>query len=306
MPHSNSPRQRSAQDRDDPRSHIFQHIPAGAESIDLADLEELYRLAGDPESDYGEMPDKWIIRAKIILRELSDLIRLDREKQHPIALEIIADLAFVATSVVGAEDYWIAYWCRKFVPGLSSDDIADLIDRAEPRHYYGDDIAKAFEITADERERFALSQVGACDDPDRVQRDAFQRARNAAYNRKHRAKNRTGRKPGRPKSDDPKPWEAAGCSRRTYFRRKARETGTETPVGTETPSDDLTTNSILLEKSHGVSVPRSESHTEPWVAAGVSRSTWYRQKSRKKVVYLTARSISIVTTKTGVDLAKAA
>ena len=109
---------------------------------------------------------------EILLRELDDIIRLDRQKDHPIALNVIADLAYVATDEVGAEGFWIAYWCRKFIPDLSLDQVAELVEDAGPRRWYGDDIAKAFDITAADRDRFAACHVGACDDDDHSQRDA--------------------------------------------------------------------------------------------------------------------------------------
>jgi hypothetical protein len=282
----------------------------------------------DPEPPYGETPDRWkIIRAKILLRELHDLMRLDRKKDHPIDLKITADLAFLATEEVGAEDYWITWWCLKFIPDLSADQLSDLVDAAQPRFWYGDDIAKAFDITAAEREQFALSQVGACDDDDREKRDAYKRARNAAYNRMYRAKNSTGRKRGRPadpaskekakekdreyqkekrasagkKRGRPKgipEWQAAGFkSKSTYQRHKANGTLGQMAPKMRRRKYRETNESITIEsigKSHaintdGISVP-------PITVTPASN-----------VVFLTARSISISKAVTiPIDLRKAA
>ena len=127
-------------------------------------------------------------------------------------------------------------------------------------------------ITVRDRSTLRLRFICADDDPNYDLRNAVKREKNAARNRRYRAARATGRKPGRPKSEDVPAWQVAGFkSERTYYRNKARDTETET--GSKNASRDIINN----RHRHAISLPSAS--LKPWQLYGLTKPTYYRRKA---------------------------
>jgi len=134
---------------------------------------------------------------------------------------------------------------------LKDAELTELIERTvtSNKRYTPDQCAAVLEITVSDRQTLGLRFIGADDDPDYVQRLAAKKAKNAAANRRYRARHSTGRKRGRPKLEVPA-WKAAGYkSKRTYQRHKAL--GTLAQNGTKNARCDISKN----RTHHGIKVP---------------------------------------------------
>jgi hypothetical protein len=139
-------------------------------------------------------------------------------------------------------------WCRKWAPWLTAAELGQIIayTNTSNKRWAHDQCAAVLDITVRDRQKLGLRFIGANDDPDYEVRLGIKRAKAAGRSRKYRATRSTGKR-GRPKSEGPKPWEVAGLSRRTFYRRKARSTEN----GTKNASRDI----IIDRKRDGISVP---------------------------------------------------
>ena len=153
---------------------------------------------------------------------------------------------------------WASWLTEKEIAGL----IADGARKAKPPS--AAQLGKHWRVTADEVVDLGLTTITAFTvtlETDRIRQQA-RRRRNAGA-----AKNR-GR--GRPKSEGSAPWQLAGTSRRTWFRRRN--------VGTETGTEIRHASAYYREmKRDGIKVPKAS--LTPWAALGMSRATYFRHKA---------------------------
>jgi hypothetical protein len=126
-------------------------------------------------------------------------------------------------------------WCRKWAPWLKPAELDAIVayTTTSNKRWSDDESAAVLEINLADRQRLYLRFIGADDDPNYEIREGLQREKDAGYSRTYRAKHRTGRPRGRPKSDGVPAWVAAGASSRaTYYRNlKAEKNETENPSG---------------------------------------------------------------------------
>ncbi|OKO80153.1 hypothetical protein AC629_27880 [Bradyrhizobium sp. NAS80.1] len=161
----------------------------------------------------------------------------------------------------GADHAWLAdpvnpirsvrRWCRRWAPWLTGAELDQLVDETKTsnKRWSHDDSAVTLGITVRDRQTLSLWFVGASDDRNYEMRLGIAKAKAAARARKSRAKNSSGRPPGRPRLEIPA-WKAAGYnSKRTYQRHKAL--GTLAQNGTENASRSLSKN----RKRDGIKVP---------------------------------------------------
>jgi hypothetical protein len=115
-------------------------------------------------------------------------------------------------------------WCRKWAPWLTAAELGQIIayTNTSNKRWAHDQCATVLGITVRDRHKLGLRFIGANDDPNYEVRLGIKRAKGAERSRKHRAKNSTGAKRGRPKSEGLKPWDVAGISKRTYYRQRSR------------------------------------------------------------------------------------
>ena len=119
----------------------------------------------------------------------------------------------------------------------------------KPRRYKASTLGKLLRLTEEERVLLEITTIRAFDATDEDMRE-MKRARDRAAQKAKRAANRSGRGRGRPKSEGPQPWEAAGASSKSahYRNRKKAEVG-----GTKNASPPLEGDSYADD---GISVPR--------------------------------------------------
>jgi hypothetical protein len=126
-------------------------------------------------------------------------------------------------------------WCRKWAPWLKPAELDEIVayTQTSNKRWSDDECAAVLEVNVADRLRLRLRFIGADDDPNYEIRAGLQREKDAGYSRTYRAKHRTGRPRGRPKSDRVPAWVAAGASSRaTYYRNlKAEKNETENPSG---------------------------------------------------------------------------
>ena len=277
MSASHKPRSQSTQERDDPPAYIFERVPAGAKPITADDIDAMCGpdVVGPEEIDGLRWP---LIRARILLRELYSKFK---DRGGPAPLYIIADLAFTASDE--AHEYWISFWCLRFDPDLTHDRLAYLIENASPRYWDGDQIAGAFEVTFKDKTELELEQTGCSDDYDGAKRRKHHKEKNAANNRAWRARNSSGRPPGRPPLDMT-PEEKKAHRRQQQNESKRRRRGDKNPV--------IDTN-ILKENPIREKSRNKCRHRPDDLDAGT-------------VVHLTGAGISMSFGKLDADLSKAA
>ncbi|OKO76048.1 hypothetical protein [Bradyrhizobium sp. AS23.2] len=110
----------------------------------------------------------------------------------------------------GADHAWLANpdnpmrsvrnWCRCWGKRFSKAELDRIIAETETsnKRWNADQCAMVLGITVSDREMLGLRFLGACDDLSYEIRLGIKREKAAARARKHRAKNSTGRKRGRP------------------------------------------------------------------------------------------------------------
>lgn len=149
---------------------------------------------------------------------------LPRNKRGWSILKWGADHAYLASAANPERS--VRRWCRRWAPWLTDAKLNQIVADAETsnRRWSHDQCAITLEITVRDRQALRFRFIGANDDPDYKERDAAKKAKNAAANRRYRAKRSSGRKRGRPKLEVPA-WKVAGYnSKRTYQRHKANGT----------------------------------------------------------------------------------
>jgi hypothetical protein len=137
-----------------------------------------WHVAGMPKND----------RAYRILRCLADHVWI--AKQHHEEIEIRFDI--------------IRHLCVKFAPWMTPAELQQIVDDTPKsnKRWTNDQVARVLELTALEAAEIGgLRFLGACDDDDRIIRDAIKRAKTAERNRRYRASRRTGAQRGRPSSN---------------------------------------------------------------------------------------------------------
>ncbi|QOZ09540.1 hypothetical protein XH96_19880 [Bradyrhizobium sp. CCBAU 51765] len=153
-------------------------------------------------------------------------------------------------------------WCRKWAPWLDEPAIDQIIryTKTSNKRWAADQCAAVLNITVRDRQKLSFRFIGACDDPSYAFRLNISRAKAAAKSRRRRAKNSTGRKRGRPKSTEARPWELLGISRATYFRRKSLGNEAKSPKNeTENASRHIIDN----RERDGISVSRVQVRARP-------------------------------------------
>lgn len=205
-------------------------------------------------------------------REVDDLVR-DRLSAGLIDRDVQAAFAVAVASVTEA-DAAIA-WIRQFCPVLDADALEQIVTDAafEPRRWTATQFGELLGLTKDELKRLGIRTFRAVGVTGRQMK--LDRKRKHAD--RERARRARAYKPKAQSIAKLKPWEAAGISRRSWYRRKAHATD----VGTESMRNKE--NVILRTKV----VPRDQSHSSgahprPWIVEGISRSQWYRRAARRK------------------------
>jgi hypothetical protein len=114
-------------------------------------------------------------------------------------------------------------WCSLWTPWASADEIDDIIVRviSHPQRWTADELGRRIGLTDEVRTRLMIRTIGAID-CSKAERAARRTVRDAAAHKARRASLAMGRE--QPMTD--KPWEAAGVSRATWFRRKKSEAET--------------------------------------------------------------------------------
>jgi hypothetical protein len=137
---------------------------------------------------------------------------------------------------LAAENDWkrkrsVHNWCRRWAPSLTEAELDQLVADTvtSNKRWTHDQCAAVLEITVRDRQAHGFRFLGADDDPNYKLRDAEQRAKAAKRERKYRAAN--GAKPRTVYEANSlsrtRPWEQEGISRRTWERRRSRETETD-------------------------------------------------------------------------------
>jgi hypothetical protein len=139
---------------------------------------------------------------------------------------------------------------HSWAPWMDYDERYDLVERiaAKPRRYRAGTLGKRLRLTEEEHEIIGAETVHPF-----TWTDAYVRERDRATRRERkraeRAAKSSGRPRGRPKKPEgsEQPWVALGIGRATYFRRKARETRSETKNASPYKRDSYTGTEL---KSH--------------------------------------------------------
>ncbi len=152
---------------------------------------------------------------------------------------------------------------HSWAPWMAPDERQELVERiaAKPRRYKAKTLGRLMRVTEEEHASWGLESIWAFTWTDADMRERDKRTRRERK-RADRAAKSSGRPRGRPKSDAPNPWDGI-CSRATYFRRKARETESETKNA-----------SPLLESSYrgdGIKVSPESQPPEPEAGAHQAR-----------------------------------
>jgi hypothetical protein len=165
---------------------------------------------------------------------------------------------------------------HSWAPWMAPDERQELVERiaAKPRRYRAGTLGKRLRLTEEEHEIIGAETVHPF-----TWSDAYVRERDRATRRERkraeRAAKSSGRPRGRPKKPEgsEQPWVALGIGRATYFRRKARETGSETKNASPYKRDSYTGTELKshprdpIEKAgapkarrpvSGIQVPKSE------------------------------------------------
>lgn len=121
--------------------------------------------------------------------------------------------------------HWLEIWAPWLTLGEQRDLIASAIASARP--WKADHLAWRYRITQEERTMLGLTTIGAVDHGKRAR---TKRRKDRDRERKAAARRAAGAKPRAEYEASAlthaKPWEAEGISRRTWYRRRARDTGT--------------------------------------------------------------------------------
>jgi hypothetical protein len=119
----------------------------------------------------------------------------------------------------------IRVWAR----WMPRDDAEAMADEAlaRPRRYKATTLGRMLRLTRDEAAAWGIETIRPHDKTD-AEMAQEQKHKNRERKRAKRAAKKSGRPRGRPKKDGAEPWIALGKSRATYFRHKARDTGSET------------------------------------------------------------------------------
>ncbi|WP_156908455.1 hypothetical protein [Bradyrhizobium murdochi] len=116
------------------------------------------------------------------------------------------------------------YWCERWAPHLSADQIGDIVQQALNEPYFDRDdvLGVALRLSYAERQRLQITTIGSFD-VDRRARKRLNRDRKRERDRLRAAENRRakGATPRAESLSRTKPWEQMGVSRRTYYRRMA-------------------------------------------------------------------------------------
>jgi hypothetical protein len=179
------------------------------------------------------------------------------------------------------QDTAIKAWAAERAPWCGAHELSELISQvaATPLKFKADPLAHRLGLYMTNQLRTALGLTTIGDiDVGKKGREKLRAERQKAWKQQNRRNNGAA-----PRADylanaasRTKPWDALGVSARTYYRRKARGTETETEVGT-TPGTPKSKDILVLpDLSH------SESQVTPWAAMGISRATWYRQRTAGK------------------------
>jgi hypothetical protein len=149
-------------------------------------------------------------------------------------------------------------WLRRMAPWMSSAERAAIVERVtgKPLRYRADTLARRVGLGHRERAALQITTIGAVDKPKkerererrerkRQAREAARRAAGAVTRAEYRAMCRAASAAAKAKR--PRPWEAAGMSRATWYRHGKPEAAAlrETPVRAQHISFSADTNRRL-------------------------------------------------------------
>ena len=135
---------------------------------------------------------------------------------HLVAVHIIR--------CAGARFRKFASWCERYAPGLSEADLRATFNKASAKGYWYKNrtIGQKLEVTASEVLRFCLTTIAPVsetqaegDEREKRQRADAQRRRRTLRNIKPRISTAAGQ---------PRPWDAEGVSKATWYRRRTSAT----------------------------------------------------------------------------------
>jgi hypothetical protein len=113
-------------------------------------------------------------------------------------------------------------WAQQWTPALVEDRGHSWFNEAEteaamhPKYLSSDQLAKLLQVTSDEVRRYGLNTLGSVDRP-KKQRKQDRKAKDREYQRQKRLD--AGATPRDQSLTTQKPWEIAGVSRATWYRR---------------------------------------------------------------------------------------
>lgn len=176
----------------------------------------------------------------------------------------------VAFSMTGQP---IAAWAQRWAPWMRSDEIDAIEWEAQHRNrkLRADTAARFLGVRYAERIALNLRTIGSCD-LSRTKRNEL--ARQSKQRRDRERQDRLSREAGRKKRnpDEPKPWEIAGVSRRTWYRKKAWHSILANKSPNRTSENSVPTAESLSSekrKEESFSMPQSQPQVErsPYLGA---------------------------------------
>jgi hypothetical protein len=167
-------------------------------------------------------------------------------------------------------------WCRRWAPWLKDAELRKIIAASDGsnKRWSGDQCATVLEISMRDRTALCLRFIGVDDDPNYERRDAMKREKAACRARRYRAAHRTGKTRGRPVLE---------LSPEDRLARKRAQTAERVALHRVTLKC-VTPHKIDIGSVTELSVTgkSAKPNARPWEAAGISRRTYYRRKSRQR------------------------
>jgi hypothetical protein len=139
----------------------------------------------------------------------------DDDSGRDDALMALHHMAGLTIDPRGRMTSWLSTWAPWMPPGEAAGLIESAI--AKPTRYRADTLARRLNLRLAERERLNVTTIGAVDRPKKQRLADRKEQRRLAEQARRRAR---GAKPRISSAARTKPWEAAGISRASWYRRQ--------------------------------------------------------------------------------------
>jgi hypothetical protein len=165
---------------------------------------------------------------------------------------------------------------RRWAPRMPETEAEALADKIlkKPRKYKATTLGRLLRLTQEEQITLYIETIRPFDKTDADMEEDSKR-RDREWQAANRAAKGSGRPRGRPKSKGVKPWETMGIAKSTYYRRKRKA-----EVG-ETQGETKNASTVLESYSYSDDAISVSPKSQPWIALGISRATYYRRKARE-------------------------